>query len=340
MQTDPYIVLPCFSLEPNKLATFNRVFVKSQMSKTGVFEKSKAQQNTITRDFHNFEISQNAHRTLKRKINWLYYLAKSKNVTTYSGKNIFNFKMSFITLTLPSAQQHTTAFITKNLFNQFLTELRQRTNLENYVWRLEFQTNGNVHYHIATDIYLDYFFIQKIWNRILDLHMYITPYTEKFKNLTLSAYNKLVNPSGKTDFSIIAKRFAKGCENKWNQPNTIDVKSVTNQKNISSYIAKYFSKNAENKTKCNKLDNEINSKSLRLWFCSRSLSKLNSITDFSEAVQINWSALIADIKNVRKRVFEYATLFYFDFKNLCTFESEIIHKTLKNYAYSLNYCSA
>src|SRR5690606_12361768 len=56
--------------------------------------------STITRSHHNFTISENANRTLRNKINWLYYLAKSKQIKTYNGKSIFNFKIGFITLTL------------------------------------------------------------------------------------------------------------------------------------------------------------------------------------------------------------------------------------------------
>src|SRR5690606_40476869 len=93
--------------------------------------------------------------------------------------------IGFITLTLPSKQKDPTKFITNNLFNQFLTEIRQRTKMENYVWRLEFQKNKNVHYHIVTDTYIDYHLVLKIWNRILDNYGYIKPYTEKHNKLSL-----------------------------------------------------------------------------------------------------------------------------------------------------------
>src|SRR5690606_11900021 len=178
---------------------------------------------------HNFRISQSAKKNLKNKINWLYYLSKSKRVKTYSGKEIYNFKIGFITLTLPSKQKDPTKFITNNLFNQFLTEIRQRTKMENYVWRLEFQKNKNVHYHI----------VMKIWNLILDNYGYIKPYTEKHNKLSLRDYNSMYNSNDKIAFEVMAKRYAKGKKENWSNPPTVDCKSVITNKSIAFYISKY-----------------------------------------------------------------------------------------------------
>lgn len=367
---DQFIILPAFSLEPNKLSTYNRVFMRSKLAKeakkgtrmrTGVncdcvkhdFSSDDFRSysrgssglkqieinslNKVTRRFHNFEISVNAHRTLKKKINWLYYLSKSKFVKTYSGKQIFNFKMAFITLTLPSKQRHPTIEITKDLFNQFLTEVRQRTKMQNYVWRLEFQKNGNVHYHIVTDTYLDYFFTRSIWNRILDKAGYIEPYTAKHQSLSLREYNNIYNPDRKTDFSIMAKRYANGCKNKWKSPNTVDVKSVISNKSISNYILKYFSKSANGNSICNALDTPENSKSLRLWFCSRSLSKLNSVSDFCEAVNFDIHSIVLKAKKVKEIYFKWAKVIYFDIKSFMQKERAFVEKMLTGYAQQQGY---
>lgn len=334
---DRFIILPSFALEPNKLSTFNRIFDKNRMRPDGSYVQRKRENNNIVRSSHNFNISDNAYRSLKRKINWLYYLAKSQHVKTYNGKDIYNFKIGFHTFTLPSSQRHSTKEITQNLFNQMLTELRQRTKMKNYVWRLEFQKNTNVHFHLVTDVYIDYFLVQSIWNRILLKAGYIAEYKAKFSNLSLSEYNKLTNANGKTDFSIIAKRYAKGCAQNWENPNTVDSKSVTNRKNIANYISKYFGKNPSNKSIYNALDTAENSANLRLWFCSRSLSKLNSVTDFCEAYEIDLFSIITNIKNVRTKVFKYARLFYFEFKNCVEFQHKILHGILRDYATKQGY---
>lgn len=342
------VFLPSFSLEPNKVVSYNSVFARNRETETltpingkkpstALKFTSIKEKNSVSRTSHNFQISDNAYRNLKRKINWLYYLAKSKQVKTYSGKQIFNFKIAFITLTLPSKQRTCTRDVTANLLNPFLTEIRQRTEMENYVWRLEFQKNGNVHYHLVTDTYLDYFFVQKIWNRLLKSHGYIDDYKEKFSGLSLLDYNKLTNSNGKTDFKTVAKRYARGCADNWENPNSVDVKSVVSNKAISNYISKYFAKDTDGNPEKNSLDSDDNSTNLRLWFCSRSLSKLKTISDFCEAVTYDIFAIVSHADKARKVIGKYATSIYFEVRSMKGTARKWIELILKSYANTQGY---
>lgn len=299
-----------------------------------VFDKS------IEKKFHNFEISTAAQRNIREKINWLYTLARSRYVKTYSGKEIFNFKLNFLTLTLPSKQCHPTSEITNLCFNQFLTEIRSRVKMENYVWRLEFQKNGNVHYHIVTDVFIDYFFAQKIWNRIINKLGYVDAYTAKFKGFSLQQYLDNCEKNDKNDFSVLSKRYAKGCSEGWKNPNSVDVKSCTSNKTIAFYISKYFSKDKDNSKKCNDLDNEENSFGLRLWFCSRSLSKLTSICDYREALSIDWFSFLKGAENVRHVICDYAQCLFFDLSKLTNYLKSVLFPVFRNYATSQGYSSA
>lgn len=343
-----YIFLPSFSLTPNKLVSFNSVFKRDFKTNTikHISEKTNnytpenvniTKKNKVTKQFHNFNLSVNAHRTLKKKINWLYYLSKSKHVKTYSNKEIYNFKMCFLTLTLPSTQKHCTKELNSILLNTFLTEIKERTGMKNYVWRLEFQKNGNAHWHLCTDTFLDYQFTLKIWNRILDNNGYILPYQEKFKAMSLKDYNHYVNENKKVDFKTIAKRYAHGKKTNWSQPPSIDVKSVVTKKSIANYISKYFSKNDDTKVKSNPLDSAENSKSIRLWFCSRSLSKLNTVTNFCEAVEYDIFAVISFAKSLKTKSLKYAKMFFFDIHSLPPRARKFIEKLLKSYAFDLGY---
>lgn len=381
---DKYIFLPSFSLQPNKLVSFNSIFVKdyqtnkifglrekrntiksnhcdtiksnqstNQPSQTELFKPKeikhpvihnttiqKITTNQIKRQSHNFEISQNAYRNLKSKINWLYYLAKSKHVKTYAGKDIYNFKINFLTLTLPSKQLTPTKEVTTNLLNTFLTEIRQRTGMENYVWRLEFQKNRNVHYHIVTDTYLDYHFVLKIWNRILKHNGYITAYQEKFKNISLLEYNKLYNRDGKKEFSQIAKSYAKSKSQNWEQPNSVDCKSVISKKAIANYISKYFGKSKDSQPVSSELDTEENSENLRLWFCSRSLSKLKSVSNYCEAVDYDLFGIVSFCQEVKKVFLKYATVFYFEINKQTGKVRQWLEMLLKDYSKRQGYVPA
>lgn len=346
-----YVFLPSFSLEPNKVTSYNSVFIRNRVegtiksihefkkSKSSIIDKNKIV-GTVQRSKHNFEISDNAYRTLKRRINWLYYLSKSKSVKTYSGKSIYNFKIAFITLTLPSKQLTCTADVTNNLLNNFLTEIRQRTKMENYVWRLEFQKNGNVHYHIVTDTYIDYFLIKKIWNRILKLNGYIEVFQTRFKDLSLIEYNKLINHDKKLEFKEVAKRYAKNKSENWEQPPSVDVKSVISKQAISNYISKYFSKGSDNKSLKNELDNDDNSSNLRLWFCSRSLSKLKTISNFCEAVEYDIFSVVSGSKKIFKVFGKYATSIYFEINSMVGTYRKFIEMLLKDYSKKQGYIPA
>jgi len=345
---EQYTIMPSFSIQPNKVVNYNRVFHASKFEDTyeKALEKSQKKvirplaqtsKNTIKRSFHNFNISDGAYRNLKSKINWLYHFSKSKQIKTYSGKTIFNFKIAFITLTLPSKQIHPTHEITRKCFNQFVTEIRQRVKMVNFVWRLEFQSNGNVHYHIVTDTYIDYYFALSVWNRIIDKMGYVSKYQKRFQNFSLAEYNAEINRYGKTDFSVIAKRYALGCKNKWKQPNTVDCRSVISGKQIANYVSKYFGKDAKNKVCSNELDNEENSFALRLWFCSRSLSKLKSVSNFSEAVDYNLFRVLSEFNVGRKVITRYANIIYFEVVKLPNFIREFVEKLLTTYRKSVNY---
>lgn len=351
MKKDRFLFMPSVSLQPNKLVLFNSVYRRDYVNEllVPIQGRSKVKRININSKNENdnlklkrkkLVLSDNAYRSLKKKINWLYYLSKSRYVKTYSGKEIYNFKINFLTLTLPSKQRTSTKEVTSNLLNNFLTEIRQRTTMENYVWRLEFQKNGNVHYHIVTDTYLDYFFVLKIWNRILLLNGYIEDYQNKHKDLSLMDYNNLYNSNGKVEFNVIAKRYAKGKSNDWTQPNSVDCKSVISKKAISNYISKYFSKSSDENPIMNELDNEDNIANLRLWFCSRSLSKLNTISEFIECVKYDLYDLVSNCKSFKKVVHRYATVIYFEITSLFGHSRKIIEMMLKDYSKKQGYIPA
>lgn len=341
--------MPKISLKPNRVTMYNEVLIKNTTTgelqslpklRKKFYDLDTFEEIKFTKQFHNFKISSAAQKTIQQKVNWLYLLSKSRYQKTYSGKEIFNFKINFLTLTLPSVQAHNTAEITKDCFNQFLTEIRSRTNMENYVWRLEFQGNGNLHYHIVTDTFIDYFLALKIWNRILRKKGYVQAYQKKFSKMNLAEYLDAVKYNDKVDFQQLAKRYAKGVSENWENPPSVDVKVCTSNKAISFYISKYFGKNKEDSAVCNPLDNEENSFSLRLWFCSRSLSRLTSIVDYEEIIPINWFTLLNGAAKVRNVIMDYANCLFFDITEMTNYIKSLLYPAFRHYATANDYNSA
>ena len=343
-----YISIPSFSFTPNRLSLYNTIvkplenglFVRPTMSKAKKIEAMRNiygdEYNTEKR-FHNFNISINSRKAIIQKINWLYFMAKPRTKKSLKGKEVFNFRINFLTLTLPSKQVHPTAVITKECLNQFLTELKQTHNLENFVWRLEFQKNGNVHYHIVTDTFLDYTIVLKSWNRILSKLGYIQPYTEKHALMSLNDYVKAYSSNGVNDFETLKKRYLRGRALNWKVPNTVDVKSVLGSKKIAFYISKYFGKKEKSGTDRNALDTMENSMGLRLWFCSRSLSKLKKITDFVPAFSTDLVSLVKQAKDVFIIIHEYCTSLFFSISALPNTIKGTITEILRDYGKEQGY---
>ncbi len=85
--------------------------------------------------------------------------------------------ITFSTFTLSEPQKHSDKEIIKT-FVDFIDHLKKVDNhilgtfdkapgLKNYVWRAETQENGNIHFHLIADCYLNKNTLQRLWNKYL-----------------------------------------------------------------------------------------------------------------------------------------------------------------------------
>jgi len=86
---------------------------------------------------------------------------------------VFSSKLVMVTLTLPSKQIHSDAYIKRELLNRMLITCNRRFKTKNYIWKAEFQQNDNIHFHIIFDKYIDKNEVRTLWNTILASHEYI-----------------------------------------------------------------------------------------------------------------------------------------------------------------------
>jgi len=246
----------------NKGATIND---DGSINKSGVIKMPRSNEHTGL-------ISRKGNKNIQRCIDWMVTLATDKPMTTQEGYG-YTFKLNFITLTLSSKQVHSDAFIKSNILQPFLNFIRKKTwhdadgkprSMKYYFWRAEAQANGNIHFHLCTDIYIDAKVIQYEWN--------------KFQ--AKQGYN-----------SIDANKFKKGVA-----PST-HVRSIHKVKKIAKYLSKYCGKNSKGiqlpayskmlKIPKQKLIFAVNKKLLpnsqtkffrpiygKLWSCSENLSRL------------------------------------------------------------------
>lgn len=173
-------------------------------------ENHKAYSGTMTKG---------AKKRLTKAVSLLVQSSKSRIIYNPVSRNYHQFKLSFLTLTIPECEVKPDAkFCNKKLLEPMLRVLRRRHGLKSYIWKLELQQNGMVHYHLTTNLFINHSDLKNEWNNILRRNNMLDEYKTR---------------TGKDD------------------PNSTDVKSVKEVKNFEAYLIKYIAKDDQNQDKVN-----------------------------------------------------------------------------------------
>lgn len=226
---------------------------------------------------HNPELSPRSRKRIRNAVNWLSLLSAPKRSKYYKGKDSRKFKIGFWTLSLPSKQMHTHAKIKSKCLNNFLTVMRQRHQMRNYIWVAELQRNGNIHFHITTDVYVHYAEIRRIWNQSLQILGYIDQYSNTFGNLTFDEYKYWRCQDRKVDDQVLLKSFNHGQNTRWRDPNTTDVKSVRHVRSLAAYLSKYLAKGEQKQIGSGPYADSLEDFTGRRWYLSQSISRLGTV---------------------------------------------------------------
>lgn len=242
------------------------------------------------------QISKATKRKILKATGFLEFNSKDKIHYSEKYKTSLTYKCVFITLTLSSSQFTTDKFIVDNMLQNFLQAMRDTYSMRNYVWRAEKQKNGNIHFHILSDIAVNYYTLRYVWNRIQKKFNYLKDYTEKYSNMSVQEYineqlylrkvkiNQNLNQSKskkrqkilneKETISKAIQNFKLMQKQNFEQPNSVSVERLSNTKQIAYYVAKYIAKDeAEEKVNC------------------RKFSQSNSLSALAQAVNVEQDVL-------------------------------------------------
>lgn len=309
------ITLPYVSIKPNYLTSYTHFDHTSSNSFKSAFETVRPESNK-----HHGLMSVKANRRVRLAIDWMCLLSKNKYVQSDRTSNAFTFKLNFITLTLCDKQRHSDNEIKSKLLNQFLIELKKQYNCSRYLWRAEAQSNGRIHFHIVTDVFIPWRKLRTAWNRLQEKLGYVSSYT--------SRTNK-------------------------HDPNSTDVHAIKSIKNLPSYLSKYCGKNAKGYTVMASLASsepfkpkswltykhpvfKPNAKFFRqihgrLWGLSQSLSKLKSCrNEITEEVNRELEGLKAKAPE-RVKFKDYIGVYLFDVFDLAKFECYHLLSRMRSY---------
>ena len=288
-----------------------------------------------------FLISKASKRKIMDSINSMYMLSKPRKIEMRNKKFIYNYKMSFITLTLPATQFHSDTLIKSEALNHFLIELRKNYDIQNYLWKAELQANENIHFHLILDKYIDFQALRRRWNRILNKLGYIDKYREKMNKLTLTQYLDLRKKNADLNIATASKAYAQGKRTNWSNPNTVDVRSVFGKRDLASYLAKYITKSFNKKdTTSAELERQL--KFGRSWARSYSLAKLKYQNKYLlENVLPLINYLRKETKHVKTFIGDFFTVFFFQPDKLNQafkkFHTNFLFANAKLYNYPLPY---
>lgn len=262
-------------------------------------KRTKAQreaEKNLEKNQHLGDLSLKAYKRIKKSINWLEYIADVK-----SDKNGNEYKVSMLTLTIPSFSNSIEEKRLKKVLNQFLTYARITYNLKSYVWKAELTKAGNIHFHILTDTILGIFDVKSKWNDLLLKEGLLDNYILKFGSMSECDYKKLRFDQCEKFGNIynenqVLQAYSFGCRTGWTEPRSIQIDCIPIEDSLSGYLSKYISKSA--KKEGGTEDGEILKG--RIWGCSRNLSMSNKLSFKIEQDDTKYIQMLHDLTNVSR----------------------------------------
>lgn len=206
-QADNQIML---SVRNQSIILYNQYIGNRLKNKTTFSSSSINPINTYTGEF-----TVSAKKNLKKAIEIINILNPKSKKLHPIFKQYFNHSLSFVTLTIPDNTliHPTTAY--QLLLRPFLQYLTKTHNCKYYIWKLEYQKRGQIHYHITTDIVLHWKIIKDKWNYLLDKANLMQDYKNEYQS---------------------------------NSPNSTDIHQVYKINSMVAYMQKEFLKSMQNKS--------------------------------------------------------------------------------------------
>lgn len=193
------------------------------------------------------EITNHSSKRLKKTIDILLQLSPERMVYNSVIERLVSHTVAFITLTISAKERHLTPMEGhKLLLSKWLLRMKRKAGMTTYIWKAEYQKNGQLHYHITTPSWIPYYTIRDEWNNICSKAGFLTEYHK---------------------------------EHPGKMPNSTDVHKVYKIKNIQSYLVKYMSKKNENRPVVDPLDKDENKKYGKVWDCSMNLKQAKYFSD-------------------------------------------------------------
>lgn len=261
-------------------------------------------------------VSKTAKKKISKAVDYLLAVTSEKKVTNRITGRKLHMKVAFITLTLPAKQIHDDREIINKCLNQFLIEIKKYHQVKNYIWRAEKQKNGNIHFHILVDRFINYQELRDRWNRIIEKLKYITRYRKEQENWHKEGFKVRKHLLKTWSYEKQLSAYKRGAKRHWCSPNSTDIHSLQKITNIKSYITKYITKNPEQTQELSDKTTKETIQTGRIWGCNRELNNLKGARlDVDNTIQSELEKLEEDL-TVYSYKGDYFVTYYIDWKKL------------------------
>lgn len=300
-------IIPTIAIHPDRINLYNEVNWSPSAPPRRTFEHLLSSDRTS-----HGNVSCQAKRKIEKALKYLIFIANPKHLPDTAHGKALNFKVSFITLTLPSQQRHTDKVIISSCLNQFLIEAKKKWKVTNYVWRAEKQSNGNIHFHILCDRFISWCELRNVWNRIVEKLGYVSGYRDEMKLFHNGGFHVRKDLLKQWEYKSQVKAYQTGKANDWSSPNSTDVHSIRNIRNILSYLSKYLTKTEQ----CFSSENIPGKKCFpstgRIWGCSYTLSDLKGAQLHVDSSINDELQVLFDSVHPRFYKGDYFSVYYFN----------------------------
>lgn len=134
-------------------------------------------------------LSNTAKKDIRRRVdNWQWAVTASQRLWS-KGRERRRRYFVLITLTLPSKQNESDIEIKRRYLNVWLQNLERVHKGINWLWVAEAQKNGNIHFHVVVDRYVQFEWARRTWNRVMNNGDYILRFKDKFGHADAPSVN-------------------------------------------------------------------------------------------------------------------------------------------------------
>lgn len=178
------------------------------------------------------------------------------------------FTINFVTLTISARRNIGIREGYEKMLAPWLRKMK-RYGVKDYLWKAEYQERGQLHYHVTTNVFINWTIIRNEWNNLQRKNRYLDEYAKKHRHF---------------------------------DANSTDIHAVWKVNDIGAYLGKYLSKENEDNNPL------IKKEKGKVWDCSKELKQKRFSVIMSHQQEIDVMRMIHD-KQIKETRLEHCTIF-------------------------------